>query len=159
MSFAARVDVLSVAREAEHPVRDGIDERLQPSLALPIETDQQSDRDRSRCQIPCREEDRLDALGQVRDPADQVDDQAGEEDHPGDEYRCQLSTGAGRGDQPAPDDDGGGQRRERQATVETIALVGDDREARREEEIEGVAPIATIVTATRSTSVSSLPLG
>ena len=88
------VDVAAVAGEPEHPVRDDIDECLQTLLALTIEADEQSDRNRCGSEIPDREEDGLDALRQLGEPADQVDDQSRQEDHAGHEDRSQLSTRA-----------------------------------------------------------------
>ena len=139
-SVRVRIDVAAVPGEAEHPVRDGVDERLQPPLALAIEPDQQGDRDGRRRQVPGRQQDRLDPFGQLGDPADQVDDQAGKEDDAGHEDGRQLPARARRCDQPATDDHDRRHRRERQTAVQAGALVGDDREARRVEDVEGGGP-------------------
>ena len=67
------VEVAAIAREAEHPVGDGVDERLEAVLALAVEADQQGDRDRGRREVLRRDEDRADVVGDVGDPADDVD--------------------------------------------------------------------------------------
>ena len=129
-------EVRAVAVEPDHPIRDRVDDRPQPPLALAVEPDQQRHRDGRRRQVPGRDQDRRHVLGHVGDPADEVDDQDRQEDEPGDEDRQELPSRARGRDQPAPDDHDGRHRREGQAAVEPGRARIDVEQRRREEEVE-----------------------
>ncbi len=143
-------EIVAIAVEADHPVRDRVDDRPQPALALAVEPDEQRDRDGGRREVAGRDQYRRHILGDVGDPSDEVDHEGGQEDEPGDEDRQQLPPRAG----------GAISQRRTMTTVVIVARarppyspVGPDRreQRRREEDVEAVAPTARIATATRST--------
>ena len=111
-------EIRAVAIEPHHPVRDRVDDRPQPSLALAVEPDQQRDGDGRRRQVAGRDQDRRHVLGDVGDAAGEIDHQDRQEDEPGDEDRQELPSRARGRDQPAPDDHDGRHRREGEAAVQ-----------------------------------------
>ena len=119
---AVRLDVPAVVRETDHPVGDGFDQRALAPFALAVEADQEGDRDRRGREVPGRDEDRPDVIGDVGDAADDVDGQRRHEHDARDQHGQQVAARSRGRDHPATEDHDGGHGREREAPVEPVLL-------------------------------------
>ena len=103
-SVPARLDVPALVGEADHPVREGLDQRALAALALAVEADQERDRDRRRREVPGRDQDGADVVRDVGDAADDVDEQRHHEHQARDQHGQQVAPRTRGRDDPATED-------------------------------------------------------